>query len=937
MASGFKIASAYVDVTLDRSALPGELEDLARELSASSDAIGKSAGKRIGDGIGKGVGDAPVAEPATRKGTEAGGRFGDAFTTRMRAALSSLPPVGVPLDDKDAQVKLDFLREELRALSDQRIGVDISEVDALAKLSYLRAQLDELRMFSPSVQIKADTAAASAEIDKFLALTEAKAEVAGKDTGDKLSKGMAANASKASPLIVSAIAGGLIAGGPVISAAGILLFGGLAAAAASNVGSVQNSFKTLGANVMNDVQRVAVGTASEFNAMAGDIQSGFDRLAPSLNAALVGVAPEIHDVVDALMGAANTAMPAFTRAIQQGQPVVRGLDALIRDLGSGVAGMMDAITAHSGAEGAVLSDLGQTINILLPTIGQLLGEGAELGQTVLPVVNTALQWTSDILHLLGPILPEVALGFAAFKVVGMLSGPLDTLSAKLQTVAADGEGMASKLSGKAASAVSGLGSALPVLGIVVGLVGAAFQQSQQTIAGWGKAIDDGGAAAERATKQAADMADGWGKLAVSTNGASNAIEPFFHLLGLGTNASDSAAASAKKLRDEMSPLEQAQQDVTRTQNDYTTAVQKYGANSGQAVGAAAALASAQEHLTGMQIQVKAATDGASAVEQTNAVRLQGLADRASAANTAISLLKGAIDSLTGANVTADQAQIAITQAVQAATTATQGQTGALVTANGQINLNSQAGASAASALMNLASTQHNEIAVLQQQGANSQQVAAQTDQLRQQFINVAQQMGFTAGQAQNLANRYFGIPGQVTTTVTGIDNSSSVINRVQSALAQLHDKTITVTTYNRIVSSGPAGLGGAATPNAAGGIMLPMAVGGVVAMASGADMFEPNNPRVLIGDNRRVRESFIPQDDSPRSKAILTETASAMGYGLTPTTGSGQTNGGPMPAGNTYNVTLNLNALDLSNGGQLSRRLLEAFQDGLQKLEASRR
>ena len=66
--------------------------------------------------------------------------------------------------------------------------------------------------------------------------------------------------------------------------------------------------------------------------------------------------------------------------------------------------------------------------------------------------------------------------------------------------------------------------------------------------------------------------------------------------------------------------------------------------------------------------------------------------------------------------------------------------------------------------------------------------------------------------------------------------------------------------------------------------MVPMALGGIVGMADGgqADIYEPNNPTFLIGDNKRVREAFIPEDGSPRSQAILKQTVSDMGYGLIP-------------------------------------------------------
>jgi hypothetical protein len=65
----------------------------------------------------------------------------------------------------------------------------------------------------------------------------------------------------------------------------------------------------------------------------------------------------------------------------------------------------------------------------------------------------------------------------------------------------------------------------------------------------------------------------------------------------------------------------------------------------------------------------------------------------------------------------------------------------------------------------------------------------------------------------NLSGRF------ATPQTTLLDFATAGINRVQAALNALHDKAITVTTYNRVVSSGPAGLGGAAGFNASGGLI----------------------------------------------------------------------------------------------------------------------
>jgi DNA repair exonuclease SbcCD ATPase subunit len=114
----------------------------------------------------------------------------------------------------------------------------------------------------------------------------------------------------------------------------------------------------------------------------------------------------------------------------------------------------------------------------------------------------------------------------------------------------------------------------------------------------------------------------------------------------------------------MTPLQQRQQDVTTATNDLQLATQKWGADSGQAAGAAVELKDKQQALADLQARLAAATNGTSIAVETNNQRLQGLANAASAANTQINLLKGALDALTGKAVTMDQAEIAVTQAVR---------------------------------------------------------------------------------------------------------------------------------------------------------------------------------------------------------------------------------------------------------------------------------
>lgn len=89
--------------------------------------------------------------------------------------------------------------------------------------------------------------------------------------------------------------------------------------------------------------------------------------------------------------------------------------------------------------------------------------------------------------------------------------------------------------------------------------------------------------------------------------------------------------------------------------------------------------------------------------------------------------------------------------------------------------------------------------------------------------------------------------------------------------------------------------------HAIGGIdhIVGMAAGGVRAMAAGvATTVAPNTP-TLIGDRKKDDEAYIPINKSPRSIAILTQTAAEMGFKLMPMAAGGILGAVGMAAGGT--------------------------------------
>jgi len=598
----------------------------------------------------------------------------------------------------------------------------------------------------------------------------------GQESGGLLAQGMRQGFMKQSPLIVAAVAGALTAGAPAITAAGAVLVSALGAISVKSSQTVAKAWTDLGAQIKEAAQADAGSLVPVYTNVATQIGAEFHRLDPMIAQAFQASGPLVESFTSAVLRAADVAVPGLVNAVKGAGPVINGLDALVIDIGKGFAGLLTAVTQHAGAAGTALSSLGSILQTALPALGTLLGEGAELASTVLPPLASVLELVGKALNVIGPVLPTVVLGFLGFKAAQLAAGYVGTFAQRL-AFASYGTSSFAGVAGRASTAISGVAKALPIIGVGVALLGSAFSAGKQDVDDWAHALLDGGNAAAQAAAQMQHIHDvtqaGLGGLHSWSD-----VWDRIKALTLGTNnAQADAAQKAKELTAAMSPLERAQQDVTKSQNDYLYAVQKWGSDSGQAVAASQSYRDAQQRLKDMQGLLTTATNGASTAAQQNATRLQGIATASSNASSQINLLAGALNALTGKQVSETQAQIAVTQAVNNAITSVKGLHGGLVDANGALTVQTERGAAAQQALIQLAGSDNTLIATLEKHGATTQQVAAKDAQLRDQFIQTAEKMGYTAGQAKNLADQIYGIPTQRKVEITADTNpAASALN-----------------------------------------------------------------------------------------------------------------------------------------------------------------
>jgi SLT domain-containing protein len=675
-----------------------------------------------------------------------------------------------------------------------------------------------LKAANPTLNVDADTRGASQQVDRFIAETSAKTRAAagktGEENGSLLAQGMRNGIMRNSPLIAAAVAGGLMAGAPVGVAAAGVLFGGIAAVAVHSNAQVKAATADMTNSVMRSFKDTAQVTIPWFTASLERLGAAADRLRPQLGQAFSALEGPLDSLTTGFIALVNNAMPGLVSALRSAAPVFQGLGDMLGRVGSGLGQFFALIAQHGDAAGKVFSAIGQIVEELLPILGTLAGTGAELGARVLPVVAHVLGDVANALEAIAPILPVVAAGFLAFKAVGLLSGPLGTLSAKLQTVAADSQGLTSKLAGIGAQGTSKVAAALPVVGLALGAVSAAFEAQAQQVDKWAKALLDGGNAAAQATAEMQKQSAVVGLLNSDFTGFLGHLTGYGTALDVSSQGQKKAKESADDLYRSLSPLGQAQQDVTARTNDYLLARQKYGEQSGQAVGAAAALRDANEHLADVQGALNSVTATSTNVTGSLKGQLQDTADAASAANAQIGLLKGSLDELTGKTVTMTQAQIAVSEATRNAVASIQTQTGALVVNGDVLGTHTARSDAAQQALIALAGSSNQLISTMEQQGATTDQVSAKDAQLRQSFINTAVQMGYTQAQAKQLADQIYGIPAERNVQInTNATDARAAIKSVQDQIDNLHGRNVTIS----ILSAGNAGPAAYAVPGSGTG------------------------------------------------------------------------------------------------------------------------
>jgi TP901 family phage tail tape measure protein len=137
------------------------------------------------------------------------------------------------------------------------------------------------------------------------------------------------------------------------------------------------------------------------------------------------------------------------------------------------------------------------------------------------------------------------------------------------------------------------------------------------------------------------------------------------------------------------------------------------------------------------------------------------------------------------------------EAIKAAQTDTEKYSELLGENRDALDLNTQAGRDAQDALQAISKAAHDQMQAQYDAGASTEELTAQMQAARRQFVEAAMAAGLTRDAARKLADSYGLIPDNVSTNLSARDNASGTIKSIRQQLAELRDQTIYITTVRR--------------------------------------------------------------------------------------------------------------------------------------------
>ena len=357
-----------------QQAIGAEAERWGEKIKSTlSDAIAKGVRDGIGDG-------SRTSGPASTKGgASSGGKFADAFKKRLEASFRSLPDAKITADSSDVDKAIVQIRGALKELSGKRIGIDIDEQEALAQLSMLSGMLEGISKQDPRVSVRADTAAAQAELIAFGAELD---KLNDRNVKVKFSDSAFRSAVPAVGALTTAIVGLAPAAVPVLGAVTVAAMGmgaGLAGAGVGMAGLVAVAAPAFSAvGKVTDAQRAATDAAAQYGASSKQAKDALAKYHAELNA----LPPAQQALAKSMMSAKTVfrewsqslqpaVLPLFSRGINLLKPVLNAMTPVVKSAATGMGLFLDQVEAFVTAPwfASMAQQFGSLATSVIPTLG----------------------------------------------------------------------------------------------------------------------------------------------------------------------------------------------------------------------------------------------------------------------------------------------------------------------------------------------------------------------------------------------------------------------------------------------------------------------------------------------------------------------------------------------------------------------------------------
>lgn len=621
-----------------------------------------------------------------------------------------------------------------------------------------------------------------------------------------------------------------IAGGSAAAAAGVAAavgalpaaFIGLGAVALRENAAVRDSFGELSETVRTGLMADAAPLESAFVGAAEEMGAAFEDLRPLMREAFAASVPFVEDLTDGVVGFARNAMPGMVAAVREARPVFDGMASAMTDAGVGVGDFFEIVSTGSEDAGTGIEHLGQLVAGVLPEVGGMLvgltGVWAEHGDEVAEVVTRIVGVIGDMSGGALPVM-SAAVGVALDVLSGVLTvieplsgalGPLIGLWLSMATAMRGIRAVQNVVAGAATSMIqfgdnarraAGSGNVLAttgrgMLGVLGGPFGAALAAASIGLAVFGSAsqtAEGDQRSLASALRDSAGQFDANARSAILQSEQYREIAGAVEAAGLShTEYIDALIAGGPTLdalKQRLNEQVTRGKEVAWSSDAVSDAYTRQGDGALSVLTATDSLRGTVEGAIGDQkryaeVMFGSADAMSQAVPGTDSLReamntlgksTADTADRVDALNTAWRQLFGIEITMEEAVAGFEEGLDNLRESMEGARSGTANWHAALFAADGQINTTTEEGRELRENLVQQGET-YRELAQTaydtairqgqsQQQATDAARVAV--DQRRAQFIAEAQQMGFTAAEAQRLADRYLGMPRDILTTIRG--------------------------------------------------------------------------------------------------------------------------------------------------------------------------